>query len=50
MSPVQPDVGFRQLVQVFEQKSALVRCKVLMVSLAWRRGDRRERNSMDLVR
>lgn len=33
--------GFRELVQVFEQKSAMVRCKVFTVSLAWRRGNRR---------
>lgn len=32
--------GIRELVQVFEQKSAMVRCKVFTVSLAWRRGDR----------
>lgn len=42
--------GYRELVQVFQLKSPVIRCGVFVVFLACRRVNRREQNSPEIAR
>lgn len=42
--------GDKELAQAFRLKSAVIRCGVFVVSLAYRRVDKREQNKLEIAR